>query len=114
MAFQWGEQERLIAAFYSWVVGVTETKDPFLRSREELGSTAVAFAGLQVLSLKPGERIDIILDGLRFISGGLRQRVGDCAKHNLEMEDYVCCKKDASDAEMIDFATFDRQFIDTV
>lgn len=99
------QRETLVAKLYSFVDDVRGSKNSFLKCRAELGSVAIAFAGLKVLCLQPGEHIGAVLYASPFISGELRQCIGACAKYNQELEDYVCCNATVSEEEMITFAT---------
>ena len=103
--FSEDQRQQLVAKLNSLVSDVDKNKNPFLKCRELLGSTGIAFAGLQVLCLKSDWQMEGLFDDCQFISGQLRRHIGSCAKYNQELEDYCGCAIANSEEDMLTFAT---------
>jgi hypothetical protein len=102
-SFKEDAKKEIINDFYTKIFALPNATNPFLAVRELIANYVLAFASIQVLTLKPEEKTDAFYAGCPYISGELYKHIQAAADHHAELKQLKWTHDSLSDEELMSF-----------
>ncbi len=99
--FEKQNKQLLSTDLHTRISAVLESPEPVLKCREELATSVVAFAGLQVLCLTPQEKEqNSLYKNMKLVSGDLHKYILSCAPYSYEIVECINENGDITEDEL--------------